>query len=104
MSESKHTPGPWVHSASMIYAPGENGGNICELSELRKSRHVQHDKLELGSKDWDEQMANGKLIAAAPELLRACEAIRASGGLEGANLSNAIDMCRAAIAKAKGES
>ena len=45
----------------------------------------------------------GPLLAAAPELLEACLAVHASGGLRGANLSNALIQVKAAIAKARGE-
>lgn len=109
MIESKHTSGPWIQSASLIYARGDKGGNICVMSELRASRFIQYDKLEINSKDWDEQMANGQLIAAAPDLLAACEAALAyfeqcvmSCDPEEEDIKESA-ILRAAIAKAKGE-
>lgn len=112
MSESKHTPGPWIQHATLVYA---KDGNICEVGEPRKSRIVHHDKLEIGSADWNEGMANARLIAAAPELLDAC--IAGLGAFVGVIQSEfqttsdprpedawpVVAQLRAAIAKAKGE-
>ncbi len=67
------TPGPWTHSGRKVYAPGENGGNVCEVSEPRGSDYVEHVPVELGSKDREEAYANARLIAASPELLEACK-------------------------------
>lgn len=63
MSELKHTPGPWVvdqvaafadpEDGHMIYAKSGNGHIVCEI------RHAYADN----------QTANARLIAAAPELL-----------------------------------
>ncbi len=112
MSESKHTPGPWsLEFDDVPYDGGfetmvinsENGG-ICMMDCPK-----------------DEMDANGRLIAAAPDLLEACEAFGAferhtpdcancdewgAGNCEeGRRLySVACDSINEAIAKAKGES
>ena len=55
-----------------------------------------------GRRDFDEVIANARLIAAAPELLEACK--KAEGWLSGwASAEPYIDVLRAAIAKATGE-
>lgn len=67
------TPTPWKQSGCMIYAPGEHGGVICELSEPRvpttidgKVMHlVEHTPLRLGSPDAAEAYANGARIVQA---------------------------------------
>ncbi len=69
------TPGPWTHSGRMVYAPGENGGNVCEVSEPRGSDYVEHVPVELGSKDREEAYANARLIAAAPDLLESARVL-----------------------------
>ena len=74
---SKHTPGPWRHYAGMVVRFGENGANICELSEPRAVAVVEHKRCRLGSPNRDEAQANARLIAAAPELLEACNAVLA---------------------------
>jgi hypothetical protein len=109
MSETKHTPGPWTMTwdkygkESEIHGKSElNDGPICI---------IPHDDVtESGA---EEQLANARLIAAAPELLGALESLYAmvqgecpslfliyedSGG--DARLDIAV---AAAIAKAKGE-
>jgi hypothetical protein len=58
----------WQQSGGLIYASGPTGGMICEISEPRASTLVQHRSVEIGSADWNEAMANGTLIASAPEL------------------------------------
>lgn len=57
---ANHTPGPWTHKATagnhdfIIYSEAEDSGRDIALV-----------------RDFDE--ANARLIAAAPELLHACE-------------------------------
>ena len=104
MSETKHTPGPWEVSwdkygkESEIHGKSElNDGPICI---------IPHDDVtESGA---EEQLANALLIAAAPEMLEALEALRDNVGTcicydESAREFNAWEMAKAAIAKAKGE-
>jgi len=99
MSESKHTPGPWVANIPPTdrMAPTVDAvdGEVCtcECGVNRTNRY------------------NARLIAAAPELLEACEAamlkIEAYEECVPGEVIAAEDMpeewelCRAAIAKAK---
>lgn len=102
---SKHTPGPWNYHFEprdhYSHKIRSKPGLICQLPGW-----VPHDELRL------EQEANGRLIAAAPELL---EALEATHGLFQATLlimrdkeasaiaKDQLDKNRAAIAKATGE-
>ena len=106
MSETKHTPGPWEVSwdkygkESEIHGKSElNDGPICI---------IPHDDVtESGA---EEQLANARLIAAAPELLEALKALIENVGScicydqsEGECLAKAWKMAAVAIAKAEGE-
>jgi len=96
---TNHTPGPWEQSGVQIHS---HNGNICQLSEPRKSKYIGHDTLDIGSADWDEGMANARLIATAPELLAACEQV--VKWFEQGGKNTGFIMCREAIAKVTGES
>lgn len=86
--DAKHTPGPWEMSGPTLKG---NGYNIGSVNSHRTT----------------EGEANAALIAAAPEMLEALEAIAthfdtpASGRL--CNISDLLNDARAAIAKAKGQ-
>lgn len=89
---SKHTEGPWIYEPSSL-AGGRNvncatGGKVC----------MAYDYVREGG--TDERNANARLIAAAPELLEAAQAIAK-------HLWNAdgpvYDALRAAIDKATGD-
>lgn len=100
---SKHTPGPW---------------ELCRRGQLHGVRHVSDDgcPTDICRVDWfvstgqdTRAEANGRLIAAAPELLRAAEQAEedmtwAEAAVPGTNFQASIILLRAAIAKARGES
>lgn len=59
MEKGKHTPGPWhVYKGSGLYVDSGTAGSVCKIADKRIS---------------EQQQANGRLIAAAPELLEALE-------------------------------
>ena len=65
MSEHKHTPGPWALGKLGAYQhpiKSENNQLIAAVSGWEESNPA-------------EALANARLIAAAPELLGACEAV-----------------------------
>lgn len=93
------TPGKWQQSGNIIYS--ENGV-ICELSEIRKGTTINHQPIDIGSPDWDEAMANGKIIIAAPELLAACKMALATLDIHGLEDGDTAARLRVAIAKAEG--
>ncbi len=109
IERSKHTPGPWRAGrpdmrtivdgvpSKWVYGPEREGGNgyIAVASGT-------------ASADWDEVMANARLIAAAPDLLEACEAalanldyLREQWGFHASR--EMTGKLRAAVAKANGE-
>lgn len=84
-----HTPGPWVMTVGGGEIDDANGDSVALLPY---------------STGRDEVRANAHLIAAAPELLAACEAamdwFRDDGQEPHAHVS--YSMLEAAIAKARG--
>lgn len=100
----KHTPGPWKFGESTRFT--NNGVRTMPLIPI-----IQADGdpfLFEVALVWDlndeRTQSNARLIAAAPELLEACEqvALAAEYGNLGTN-NSAVATARAAIAKAKGE-
>lgn len=108
MSNEKHSPSPWTYAKWNIWdAAGQNFAMIASSSRF----------------DPERVEANGNLIAAAPELLAALEALfsnphiypgdlvyqvrdREGLGWDGPAVtqwSDAVTAAKAAIAKAKGE-
>lgn len=96
MQEAKHTPGPWVANGRYIGTPNHKSF-IAECKDQNGN--------------WTNEpmaVANARLIAAAPELLEALQAIerhhveqnRLKGRDEGK--SKTLTIARAAIAKATG--
>ena len=94
-----HAPGPCTRSREIDNSPdvhvlAEDGALIATVSAM-----ISFNPL---TRDSDEMKANARLIAAAPDLLAALEAL-----CEGKYLSDPINAdrmraARAAIAKAKG--
>lgn len=101
---SKHTPGPWLITGSMTkYIEARIGGGM--LQEVAACGPTEADG-GYGA----QQMANAKLIAAAPDLLEALEAmivgacaVAVHHAGERATLQMAVDMATKVIARAKGE-
>lgn len=99
MKTPQHTPGPWI----------VRGGNVIEsLSSINVAKAWMTD--------GEEECANAHLIAAAPELLSALEAIEARingvydcpalvafGPLHHDTQWDCLRIAEEAIAKAKGE-
>jgi hypothetical protein len=64
---SKHTPGPWKVSMPLIKAPARGGYyELGGVAQVLGDKHVP---------DINEQEANARLIAAAPEMLEALKLI-----------------------------
>lgn len=105
---SKHTPGPWEQLGTMIWAP-EAQSNIASLSRPRATVYVTYTPVDFGDPDREEIWANGKVLAAAPELLERLSAL--TEAIEGAApdggwctwISDALQCAHETIAKAQGE-
>ncbi len=91
---AKHTPGRWGELNGEILA-GDDDVFICDASE---------GKTATGLLPIDERTANARLIAAAPELLAALEAMFDKYGNKNPKLDcEVLANARAAIAKATNQ-
>lgn len=94
---SGHTKGPWESSGTAVYA--------VEGREIIYGAHNTRGGTE------EERKANARLIAAAPELLAACDDAQkflaydddTDGDALRAMIDQARDLLSAAIAKAEGK-
>lgn len=94
--ETQHTPGPWEHNCSGHVRRAGNENSLLAI--------IHHAGGKVKS---DEQLANLKLMAAAPDLLEALE-----GAIEAWDADSApnswsyqdVEKARAAIQKARGQS
>jgi hypothetical protein len=108
VSNSKHTPGPWVIQDNAahgihIYSNGGPFGGGLHVARVSNSAGI----------GYDGQEANARLIAAAPDMLAALEAYDAAmsscwGDIDGLPPGNPDAarcwlLARAALAKARGE-
>jgi hypothetical protein len=117
---TKHTQGPWHWvdpendlewdgKSGMVYASlrtvKEFGENRTDVIDGKHYTHFSLPKFILGYcesiEGTDESAANARLIAAAPDLLEALQAVIDHGSMTGADWAS--DKARAAIAKATGE-
>lgn len=81
----KHTKGPWKRQGNLIFSQEEHGKLIAKCSTIPGM----------------EDIANSKLIRAAPDMLEALERIRDHYGFRKDGPD--FPYLHAAIAKAKGE-
>lgn len=112
--DAKHTPGPWhvetwsyeksqTRPENEVFTIQTKADAIAQTLLLWRPDQTPHNR--------DEEEANARLIAAAPDLLTACEELMKaesmqqgsrSGGTMG-QISTAIDIARAALAKARDQ-
>lgn len=97
---SGHTPGPW-----RINSRGSQVGPRSEEDDQSFGMIIPVAYLE--EVDWpDAHEANARLIAAAPDLLEALDALLIAycdPGNQGGDHDEKVEAARAAIAKAKGQ-
>ncbi len=90
----KHTPGPWhlhVTDYGSLSILAADGGYVSDIG---------YGFGEVGAEEHAELVVDHTLMAAAPDLLAACEAARETCDAEGDHQTR--DLCDAAIAKARG--
>lgn len=96
---TKHTPGSWVFAYGSVYREDT-------LHDESSIRIALMDRNEPHTTPC-ERDANARLIAAAPDLLAACEAAMLLYDLPNIDLAGSAqvvrDQIKAAIAKAKGD-
>lgn len=89
-----HTKGPWHHNV-------DEAGNNPDICVTNRAGDILCD---IGGGKFETRLANAKLMAAAPDLLAACEDmldyIKTYGP---ARYPGEYDKWQAAIAKAKGK-
>jgi hypothetical protein len=97
MKRGRHTPGPWFAVGYQVEIESETVADICTTNAHLFGQPGLHDDARA--------MANARLIAAAPEMLKMLEVARDS--LEVSNYEGEEDDVLAAIAsviaRAKGE-
>ena len=96
---SKHTPGPWSY-----HSWGKGSGKSFGI-ETADHRHGIAGVTPNGNAStlvsMKQHEANARLIAAAPELLEACQAI--IDNWESGDLADAARQCFSAVAAATGK-
>lgn len=108
---SDFTPGPWLYRPHetddwgvVRTIPTEDhrlGGVICQAHDPRiRARQSLSEHRRAGTDPWE---ANARLIAAAPELYEALEAIMREDDATLSEVNARLEAGRAALAKARGE-
>jgi hypothetical protein len=98
---TKPTPGPWIAASrpsSVVGLPivsSPQGRSIASVTFFALGEAFELHDLE--------SQANARLIAAAPDLLRAAEALLDHLTFNAAPSQGIVDMFREALAKARGE-
>jgi len=98
-NETKHTPGPWIACLNVPTAVIE--GHIIKANYDPK-RPIASLWVGGGTKGKPEQVANARLIAAAPDMLKALKAVNTEYTLHG-SLTDSHRLVKRAIEKAEGE-
>ena len=91
MAKQKHTEGPWEKSS----------GLVCGGKNPRRAVAIYTGNRNVRFASPEEQEANARLIAAAPDLLAAVEHVLIASEDQGTFGDMDFDMLRAAIAKAE---
>lgn len=99
MNPPKHTPGPW--ECGSFYYPETNSPGSCEITQTGEMGILAIVTLPRPNRSGhNEGRANARLIAAAPDLLAACEAMLNDNHTLGELSRPVANVARAAIAKA----
>lgn len=104
---AQHTKGPWAIDAGFLVTKGYAGGVGVPMLELNGHCSQCNEPTGWITGKPEQWEADARLIAAAPELLAACQEIVRTGLLEEAMHGDqraAVALCEAAISLATGES
>jgi hypothetical protein len=97
---TKHTPGPWAVAVDIF----DNDGMPETAIQAMNGGATVAVALDFGLNNPDMRQANARLIAAAPDLLVALNAlVAAHGSILDLRESDELKLARAAIAQATGE-
>lgn len=89
--KAQHTPGPWrVEKTGPALLVWSDKPGLCASVNPP------------GSKADKTDIANARLIAAAPDLLEACDLVQRAHVGDGVTMAEAVDACLLAIDKAHG--
>ena len=103
---ASHTPGPWDLDAGFLVTRAFVNGVGIPLLQFEGRAEEAGEGFGWVTGGPAEHRANERLIAAAPDLLAALEAVLDSSGARGEyhslKYSDAVESAEAAIAKAKG--
>lgn len=92
---SGHTPGPWAFNSPLVEADGST------VAEVACAETCGDDSIDSAASA--EVVANGNLLAAAPDLLEACErALSFVGSMPESDNVGLADFLAKVIAKAEG--
>ena len=89
---SNYTKGPWRYAeelSAIVFVQDHKVKTIADFGKTSLSK--------------EEDRANAALIASAPDMLDALEAVDRAWVGDGIEMIEAVDLCLLAIAKAKGE-
>ena len=103
MTDTQHTPGPWIACGwKRLTVNAGPEGRFEDQSTIVLMPGARHEREITSGTQLQEMQANARLIAAAPELLTALQAVADywAGGDVPADIDAAI---RAAIARATGQ-
>ena len=98
---SEHTPGPWDYVFDVSYTSGQYPEPDYEYARISSNKRFNIATIYPDSEEW---RANARLIAAAPQLLEACEAALNNIDLNVYDCDKIERELSEAIAAAKGES
>jgi hypothetical protein len=100
MSEAKHTPGPWIDFPAPVINSVPMRFGDCIIGQQVWAATTRICLVEEQNVGPEQELANARLIAAAPDLLAALK--EAVAHYRSYNLGEYIPVIEALIAKAEG--
>lgn len=98
MGTGKHTPGPWEAEPDLLPRSGKRW-KVTAATPKPPRRYTVTVVVNYDKTDETTAEADARLIAAAPELLAACEAMLKRFGMHS---DGCVKLAADAVAKAKG--